>query len=250
MFAVHSDGIEMRRLILERFSAGALVGAAMLLGAGALVGLAVPRVLAGLQAAPVLQILEPHAQLPLTARTTAELAAADRRLARAEAQEPHDFNTAQARTMILAARASHAPPSERAALLALARDRAATTVIAAPARSAGWGHLLMTEHALHGVTSTALEALRLSHLTGRHEPPLRQLRLQFGLDHWGELTPELRSLTRRQLTDMWAAGLYGELALVYTCTSAFGRALILAQAPGDDARRRLERTVQRAMCET
>ncbi len=172
---------------------GALVGVLLL-------GLGVPQLAAALSAlAADAELREVRSGNPPSperlARASEALAAANRWDASGEREA--------ARAVLLTARAEAAPPGpDRDRLLAEALASARTAVQLAPGQPHAWAHLAaLFERG--GDRKRAVEALRLSMLTGAVEPALMMWRLEMGFRLRTAMDADSLSLLRRQIRLAW-----------------------------------------------
>lgn len=229
-----SAGAVSRRLL----STPSTVALALVLAGAATIALAVPALLAALQAQEPLTLLAPGRETAATGAAIVTLPdgtlqQADRQLARAALWNGRDYQIPFARAAVLGARAAQAAADERRPLLQAARREAEAALAAAPARTDVWTRFLQTAYLSEGLSARTLAALRMAYLTGPREPQPMRTRLLISLKHWPSLSPELRERARRQIDDMWVAGTHPELAFVHVRTTDLGRLIITSRMPED-----------------
>jgi len=161
-------------------------GAVAVLAGLALLGVAAPRLDAAIRDIPGDEIIARirHGE----SVTGAELD----RIARSRAAALDVVTTPGRRAdlaIALLARAQALEGAERMAVVEIARNELARSLVAAPARPAAWMHLAAAEFALHGGTPLAANAVARSIETGPHERDIALPRLDLALAIRDALTP-------------------------------------------------------------
>jgi hypothetical protein len=132
-------------------------------------------------------------------------------------------------------------PVVRPAMLVSAENVVRARLAEAPADSHAWIRLVVLRDARLGLDATALEALRMSRLTGRREFAVMWPSLRFRVAHWDALPVEERDAASDIVAGLWRRASRPDLIAYFTSLPPTMRGKLLASMTDPDARTALAR---------